>query len=189
MKISQVFILSALVFTLISCGDSNKEKEVVPVAEVSSEENITEEAPSDLDDGEVTANPEFENEKIAVVYGHYLDIKSALVNADPEQAKTEAQMMVDALQNVESGMEAKKAAGVIANSEDLTAQRIAFSELTAAVGDIFSNALLSGKIFKQYCPMAFEGEGGFWFSDSEEVRNPYFGDKMLKCGSVRTVIQ
>jgi hypothetical protein len=32
--------------------------------------------------------------------------------------------------------------------------------------------------------MARNNQGGFWLSDDEEIRNPYFGDKMLTCGSV-----
>lgn len=32
--------------------------------------------------------------------------------------------------------------------------------------------------------MAFNNEGADLFSDSEQVRNPYFGDKMLSCGKV-----
>lgn len=33
------------------------------------------------------------------------------------------------------------------------------------------------------CPMA--GENGDWLQTSEEVRNPYFGSKMLSCGKVK----
>lgn len=37
----------------------------------------------------------------------------------------------------------------------------------------------------QYCPMAFGNKGAYWFSETEEKRNPYFGDMMLKCGENR----
>ena len=30
--------------------------------------------------------------------------------------------------------------------------------------------------------MAFNNEGAYWLSDAEQIRNPYFGDKMLTCG-------
>lgn len=39
-------------------------------------------------------------------------------------------------------------------------------------------------IYYQYCPMAFNNNGGYWLSAQQEIRNPYFGDKMLKCGRV-----
>ena len=44
-------------------------------------------------------------------------------------------------------------------------------------------------MYKQFCPMAFEGKGGYWVSTSEDIKNPYYGDKMLTCGKVVEVIQ
>ncbi len=35
-----------------------------------------------------------------------------------------------------------------------------------------------------HCPMAFDFEGADWLQTESEVRNPYFGDEMLKCGTV-----
>jgi Cu(I)/Ag(I) efflux system membrane fusion protein len=36
--------------------------------------------------------------------------------------------------------------------------------------------------------MAFDFDGAEWLSDSDQIRNPYFGDKMLTCGSVEDTI-
>jgi hypothetical protein len=44
------------------------------------------------------------------------------------------------------------------------------------------------KIYEQFCPMYKNNEGGVWLSMNEEIRNPYFGDKMLKCGKVQREI-
>jgi hypothetical protein len=46
-------------------------------------------------------------------------------------------------------------------------------------------AVSSGAVYKAYCPMANNNQGATWLSDSKEIRNPYFGDKMLKCGSLK----
>lgn len=54
---------------------------------------------------------------------------------------------------------------------------------------INTSAITSGEVYKQFCPMAFDGNGGYWLSDSKEVRNPYYGNKMLKCGSVNETIK
>ena len=32
--------------------------------------------------------------------------------------------------------------------------------------------------------MAFNNRGADWLSNEAQIRNPYFGDKMMKCGSV-----
>ena len=44
-------------------------------------------------------------------------------------------------------------------------------------------------IYVQHCPMADDNAGADWLSLDKEIRNPYFGDKMLKCGSVAETIQ
>jgi hypothetical protein len=33
--------------------------------------------------------------------------------------------------------------------------------------------------------MAFENEGASWLQRSKEIRNPYFGARMLRCGEIR----
>ncbi len=46
----------------------------------------------------------------------------------------------------------------------------------------------SGNLYVQHCPMANEGEGGYWLAAEKEVRNPYYGDEMLNCGAVKETI-
>ena len=38
------------------------------------------------------------------------------------------------------------------------------------------------------CPMAFDNKGADWLQSDDQTRNPYFGEMMLKCGSVKEVI-
>ena len=40
-------------------------------------------------------------------------------------------------------------------------------------------------LYVQYCPMAFDDDGAYWLSNQKKVLNPYFGEKMLKCGLVK----
>ncbi|MFV8281155.1 hypothetical protein ACNKXS_06400, partial [Christiangramia marina] len=87
------------------------------------------------------------------------------------------------------GSEVATIAEAIATSDDVNIQREKFSELTAVMDSVLKNAISGGKIFKHYCPMAFEGKGDYWYSSSEQIRNPYYGDIMLKCGRVEETIQ
>ena len=50
---------------------------------------------------------------------------------------------------------------------------------------IKSFGLKQGKLFAIFCPMAFDGKGAYWISDSKIVQNPYFGSKMPTCGEVK----
>lgn len=183
------------ILSLNSCGENQKEEEkVVPMQNDSRKMADDHEMHSsadtgNLDDGAQTGNPEFENETVASVYEHYMHIKSALVNSNASEAADGAEMLTEALQNAEANEEVLNAAQQIAAAEELNVQRTAFLDLSAGVEEMITGNLESGEIYKQYCPMAFEGQGGYWLSASEEVRNPYYGDKMLKCGSVRETIQ
>lgn len=44
-------------------------------------------------------------------------------------------------------------------------------------------------MYVQHCPMADNDRGADWLSLDKEIRNPYFGDKMMKCGSVTETIR
>ena len=61
------------------------------------------------------------------------------------------------------------------------------SESMVAITSSFSN--LDQPIYIQYCPMADGNKGAPWLSLEDKVLNPYFGDKMLTCGSVTKTIQ
>lgn len=141
-----------------------------------------------LDDGQ-TREVNFKDDRIAAAYGHYMHVKTALVNTNAEEAQNGGEMLAEALANVENSSQALTAAKTIANSEAVDEQRTAFLDLSQAMEGLVSGAIASGEIYKQYCPMAFDGKGGAWLSNSQEIRNPYYGDKMLKCGSVRDTIQ
>lgn len=138
-------------------------------------------------DDEITA--EFQNEEIASVYQHYINIKQALVQTDAEMAQDRAKGMIADLETEEGFDNLATAARSISTSNDVNEQRVAFSDLTKAMEAQLQGALASGEIYKQYCPMAFEGKGDAWFSNTKEIRNPYYGDKMLKCGRVEATIQ
>lgn len=131
------------------------------------------------------SNAEFKDENTKRSYELYVDIKDALVNTDAETAQTKAEELSEVL----DGGEAASAAEEIAQTDDVNLQREAFSDLTAAMEEELEGALSSGEIYKQYCPMAFEGKGDYWFSNSKDIFNPYYGDKMLKCGRVEATIQ
>jgi Cu(I)/Ag(I) efflux system membrane fusion protein len=44
---------------------------------------------------------------------------------------------------------------------------------------------IKGPIFELYCSMAFNNRGAIWLQQDEDIRNPYFGAQMLKCGEVK----
>lgn len=64
-------------------------------------------------------------------------------------------------------------------------KRIPFETVSNAVYHIIiKTGLTDAGIYRQYCPMAFNDKGAYWLSNETEIRNPYFGTKMLECGEV-----
>lgn len=136
-----------------------------------------------------TGDPKFKDEKIGTAYQHYLHVKSALVSSDASEAKSGAEMLAASLKEVSNAATAHKAAASIAQTSALEEQRKAFITLSEAMTDLVQSAISSGEVYKSYCPMANDNKGAYWLASEKEIRNPYFGDKMLKCGSVKETIQ
>lgn len=73
--------------------------------------------------------------------------------------------------------------GRLSKAEDLDSLRSAFALLSDEMLAIerifgFENA---HQLFELHCPMAFDGRGATWLQTSDAVRNPYYGESMLKC--------
>ena len=45
-----------------------------------------------------------------------------------------------------------------------------------------------GGAYRAYCPMALDNRGASWLTPEEQVLNPYFGDRMLRCGSIEETL-
>jgi len=123
----------------------------------------------------------------------YYGVKDALVATDAATAKMQATALVAAIGKVDAAKlpaadkkalaAAKTNATAIAKTTDVATQREAFEKLSASMITLVK-ATKPAKAFVQYCPMV----DASWLSDKKEVRNPYYGDKMLKCGSVKEEI-
>ncbi|SNZ01324.1 DUF3347 domain-containing protein [Flagellimonas pacifica] len=131
---------------------------------------------------------EFGDDNVASAYEHYQHIKNDLVGSNSEDAQKGALMLNEALKKIEGSEVALEASSSIAATDNLKAQRKAFSELSNAMEKIVKGKLKSGKIYKAFCPMALNG-GAYWLSSIEAIRNPYYGAQMLSCGKVKEVIQ
>jgi len=67
--------------------------------------------------------------------------------------------------------------GLRAAFEPLSNAAIRMAEMFGQDGD--------SMLHEAYCPMALDGEGASWLQVGDDLRNPYFGDSMLKCGEIR----
>jgi len=134
------------------------------------------------------SNLQFESENVAASYQHYLLIKDALVKSDPNEAQKSAAMLALELKNINNAVAAERAATKLAASTDLDIQRRSFASLSDAMIPMVKDNIISGRIYKDFCPMAMDG-GAFWLSSDKDISNPYYGNKMLRCGSVEEIIE
>ncbi|MEQ8877979.1 MAG: DUF3347 domain-containing protein [Cyclobacteriaceae bacterium] len=114
----------------------------------------------------------------------YISLKDALVQTDASAAKVAAAKFAESASNEKWGAEILEAAKTIASSDDVEAQRVAFKTVTDGLIEILKTNATNDGVYVQYCPMALDNTGASWLSTSDQIRNPYFGDKMLKCGKV-----
>ena len=141
----------------------------------------------EMNKDEMQMAPEFNDADLAKAYSHYDHIKIALVWSNSGDVKVAASMLTNSLKKVEGSEAAGRAVKEIESSADLKSQRIAFSALSDEMAVLVAGNLKSGMIYKDYCPMALDG-GAYWLSSEKEIQNPYLGDKMLNCGSVKEII-
>lgn len=178
------YSLCLLLFVgLLSCEGSSSDTDNATEIGVNTPAEVAEqkaEAPA-------TGDTSFKDGMTGKVWQNYLHIRTALINADVNEAAAAAGNLMEALTS--ERVDIKKAAMVISEADDIEAQRAAFAELSEEMEELLDGALSDGTIYKQHCPMAFDGTGANWFSEVSEIRNPYFGDKMLTCGKVVAEIE
>jgi len=82
---------------------------------------------------------------------------------------------------------AKEHAEHIAKS-DIAHQREHFEVLSTDINDLVTLLGTEKTLYQDFCPMANNNKGAYWLSEIKNIKNPYFGAKMMTCGSVKKQI-
>lgn len=137
-------------------------------------------------DGDCDNRSDSNNEMIE----KYFVMKNAFVSSKVDAIRESAEAILKQIQqstNVDAASANKsdleKSLKEIITGENLSDQRKSFAEFNAHLSEYFEESSLpSIEMYYQYCPMAENNEGAYWFSEKQEIFNPYFGDAMLHCG-------
>jgi len=108
----------------------------------------------------------------------YEGVSEALVEDELDTAKEEAQGLARTLQAFEGYERIHRHAEDVAEAQTLEAARSAFRLLSHAVIERVSD---HDGFHVMNCPMVEDGQ---WLQSEREVRNPYMGQRMVRCGSV-----
>ena len=131
----------------------------------------------------------FKDDKLGAAYEHYVHLKDALVASNQAEANKAAGELQKSLADVTNGKMVADEVAKVSAATSIDDQRKAFSGVSDMMAMLVKGGKLSmGMLYLEYCPMANNNKGAYWLSNEKEIKNPYFGDKMLKCGSVKEMI-
>ena len=141
--------------------------------------------------------------QLNTVFDQYIVLKDAFVESDVKKTKKAAQKAQQALANVDMKLLTGDAhvqwmdisgkldnqIRLILSSAKIEDQRMVFSDISDQFYKAIQTFGLMGKtVYYQFCPMAKNGKGAYWLSESQTIRNPYFGDKMMDCGDTKETL-
>ena len=127
----------------------------------------------------------------------YIELKNALVKDDEKNAALAGNNLASSFRNFEMSklneMEHKQFMEIMEASiehaehiakSDIGHQREHFESLSSDIADLITIIGTDKTLYLDYCPMYNNNQGGMWISETEEISNPYFGAKMMKCGKI-----
>ena len=140
-----------------------------------------------------------QNAAVDKITTSYIGVKNALVGSNAALAKTRSAELLAALSTPVKGLQPaqQKLLGTyldklkfdsrhISETTVIDHQREHFQSLSKNMYSLLSGLKLnSTTVYQQYCPM----KKAAWLSESEDIRNPYYGDDMLDCGKVTATIK
>ncbi|MBB5396961.1 DUF3347 domain-containing protein [Mucilaginibacter sp. AK015] len=140
-----------------------------------------------------------QNTGIDKITSSYMGVKNALVGSNAPLVKTRSAELLAALSAPVKGLQPgqqklmttylqklKFDSRHMSENGALDHQREHFENLSKNMYALLSGLKLnSTTIYQQYCPM----KKAAWLSETEEIRNPYYGDDMLECGKVTATLK
>jgi len=77
----------------------------------------------------------------------------------------------------------------LSQAQTLKDFRAVLDPLSRQLQQLLEHQPLPKPVYVLQCPMAFDNQEGYWLSSEPVVKNPYFGEQMLRCGSVIDTLQ
>tara|TARA_R110000868_G_scaffold145181_5_gene365324 strand:- start:13703 stop:15481 length:1779 start_codon:yes stop_codon:yes gene_type:complete len=139
-------------------------------------------------------------EEFQVVFQPYFKMEDAFVSSDAGLVASFAKTTSDKMKalNLNNLGKMEKAhveksielLGIISSKLDIETQRsylVLLNENIIAIAKNIKSPMET--LYIQKCPMANSNKGAIWLNTNKEIKNPYYGDAMLSCGSVIDTIK
>ena len=199
LKITTTILTIAFVgLTVLSCKENKKEdqKESTEMTDMGHQDPMDMNATVSVE--KLNYNIQGSDKTSGLVMS-YLQIKDALVADNGEAANAAGKTALQAFKNFDSsGLSTEQQENLKDPFEDAMAkvkniseasikdQRKAFKQLSDDMTKIIAIAGTNAKLYEQFCPMYDRGSA--WLSAEKDIKNPFYGSKMLTCGSVKKEI-
>lgn len=184
-----ILAMAFVSLTAMSCKDVKKEKanDITMHSEMNHDEMNTS---NDMMDSNT------QNSDAQRVLADYMALKDALVKTNKGEAAKAGKKLNNTLSEFDVSSytaeqqkelkdiieDAKEHAAHIGKSE-MDHQREHFKILSKDIIDMVAITGTENTLYQQFCPM-YDG-GGAWLSMNKDIKNPYYGSKMLTCGKVQ----
>ncbi|TQV73506.1 DUF3347 domain-containing protein [Exilibacterium tricleocarpae] len=118
---------------------------------------------------------------------HYLSLQSGLAEDDIESAKNTLKEMMKVTGH--SGQLSSLVHTMLAAESLDDLRKPGFEALSKAMIDQVSRRpeAFGQTVYQMFCPMVYGDRGTSWLQADNNLRNPYFGGRMLQCGELETV--
>lgn len=130
----------------------------------------------------------------------YLGVKNALVNSNETEAATASGNMYAAMKSFDKSLlsagqkkvyddiesDLKEHAEHISKSK-IDHQREHFATMSKDMYDMVKAFGAGMMLYHDHCPMY--NDGSMWLSETKDIKNPFYGDKMMTCGSVEEMMK
>jgi major membrane immunogen (membrane-anchored lipoprotein) len=175
----------AIIF-LAACGGNNSEKG----SETQEPAHAAHDSTNMQESSAPVASVQLKDDKLNAVYQHYVHLTTALTNGDAAEAKIAGNAIEVGAKEVTGGGTLATTAAKITTASDIEAQRTAYATLSNEfISLVKKSGLNSGALYVDYCPMAMNDKGAYWLSANKEIKNPYFGEKMMTCGEIKDTVK
>lgn len=134
------------------------------------------------------------------IINNYLKVKNALTKDDTQNAGNAGKVLYATFNAINpSALEAKlkkeyldiaddakeHAEHIGNNAGKIDHQREHFAMLSEDINALIKAFGTKQKLFQDFCPMYDNGKGAIWISETKDIKNPYYGNKMMGCGTVK----
>lgn len=191
-----VVAIALTLLTVTSCKDTKKSDEHM---EMDQDEmnNMQNDEMRNMEGNQKTS-------KATAILDNYLELKNALVADDTEKAASIGKHLFKVLgefdrssvaesqkQEVDEIIEDARehAEHIATNNGKMEHQREHFEILSKDIKDLIAITGTDRVLYQTFCPMYNNNKGAIWLSETKEIKNPYFGNKMLTCGEIQEEIK